>query len=192
MARSATFRRPPLEWPQPQDSPFEHSQRKCRLAISSGVHPSLVFAFTSAPRSMQELHNSRLTGNDGGVQRGAAAPSRIAQNLVDQLDDIQRVVEKKVLRVAFHLVVAEIGVSIDVVSKIDRQLYGFETLCFAAAGKRAGRFALPIIESGSGDQRRDAQHIRHFRIGAVIGKQPHVRCVAVMRGNVERCRANIA
>src|SRR5436190_1786748 len=95
----------------------------------------------------QVLHDAGLTGNNRRMQRGAAAPARIALNLVGQLREVEGVIKEEVLRIAFHLVIAEVGVGIDVVAELDRELHGFDALNFAAPGERAGRFTFPIIQS---------------------------------------------
>ena len=53
-------------------------------------------------------------GNDANERR-AAAPSRIAQNTIDQLIHVQRVIKQRVMWISFHLVIAEVGMGIDVV-----------------------------------------------------------------------------
>ena len=95
----------------------------------------------------QILHQRRLSGNHRSVQGRAAAPSRVAHSKIQQLIDVQGVIKKRVLRIAYHLVITEIRMRVDIVAQLERQLDGFEALRFRTSGERSWGLTLPSVQA---------------------------------------------
>src|SRR5262245_44447980 len=116
----------------------------------------------------QKLDNRRLSRNNSANERRASTPSWITDALVEQVIDIQGIVKQRVLRVAHHRIVAEVGMGIDIVAELKCQLYSIQPLGFRNARERTRTLAGPGVETSRYHQGCDAGLRGHFGIRAAL------------------------